>query len=176
MQSEYLTIQGKLKSQKSRFIVANPTVEPADYMLGYQIVRNLVKEWVHLEKSIYPESSTDSLVDSISKMNISKIAQSEDNYRDKVVNIFQDTKHNLSFSRLLDTIGRIERTLSTELLDLVRGKSYRGLVFDIRGSGITNLPTQEDWYTFIDMFPFTWILPIVQEVIWYPKDSFQMPH
>jgi hypothetical protein len=176
MTPEYFTISGGSKSRKLTFIISDPTIEPAEYMFGYQTVRNLAKEWIQLEKSIYPESSiSDSLVDSISKMYINKIAQTNDDYRNKIVNIFQDTKHNLSFCRLLDVIGRVERTLSTELFNLVQGKSYKGMICDIKGSGITNLPSQEDWYTFIEQFPFAWILPIIQEVIWYPKDSFQLP-
>jgi hypothetical protein len=94
--------------------------------------------------------------------------------QNSLVKIFQDSNANLSFSRLLDLVSRVERTLPEEFLEMVKGKIYKSVLS--YGNNITSLPSQEDWYNFIDDYSFCWIFFIIQEVSYYPKEIFPNLH
>lgn len=168
------TLKSSSILNKSKKYPLTTDMDNVEYIYLYNLLRELVRNWVDRERVMYKNNNEElqnNLVHNIENINLKKIA--DPSIRKSIVRILQDSEANLSFSRLLDLVTRIEMILPMEFIETIKGKLYRSVTG--YGKAVTSLPNEEDWYSFIEKFSFVWILFIIQEIAAYPKEIFQPP-
>ena len=147
--------------RKKVYNLSYPNME--EYFWCVNKLEQIVIDWVNREKIYDQNKLQPTLLANIEKCNLKILANPDKDWQVLLTKLLQDSEIDFSTNRLIDLHIRICSIFTQNFIEVYTGNIWAS-VSDL-GTGVSDLPSNEDWYILSEKYKFIWLFFLIQDIL-----------